>query len=414
MVTGKPSLVKALSLRVREAGSPRPSARADHRHRLAVHAAGGGFHADAGRRLGQFGHAQALQDAGFGQAAVSFRGEVGDRRFVAGARLDGQAAVGPGIAGGLDLHHIGEVGRQRGRPGRLVRVAGGEHHEGRQALAGRIAGEEVSVAVAGQRVQAGRGALDQLQAFAVAEFGVVAGAGEQVDPRARGGAAVGAVADVQRGRRAGVEDLAGQDALIGLEASGWALDAHEVGVEGAAGDGLFEVGIADEELHRAGGWIGLLVEAVDAAQEGPDVAGEGAAVAARRADADVAGQVDRPHAVAADVLGGDVAHLDPVGVGDGVTAGGGQVGADADAREADLVAVDRLFGVEGGLQGRAVAEADPALLDEGIGGEPEGLAWEVAGEGERLGIVEDPGSGSSVPSTRELSALDRHRSSTRP
>ncbi|MCY1351351.1 hypothetical protein D9M69_376150 [compost metagenome] len=77
-------------------------------------------------------------------------------------------------------------------------------------------------------------------------------------------------------------------------------------------------------------------------------------------------------------------------MGDGVDTGSRHVDTHPDAREGDLVAIVRVFDGEGRFQGGAIPELDSrrGILDCGIGGEPERLAWEVGREDDRLRGVE--------------------------
>ncbi|MCY1421136.1 hypothetical protein D9M71_367820 [compost metagenome] len=77
-------------------------------------------------------------------------------------------------------------------------------------------------------------------------------------------------------------------------------------------------------------------------------------------------------------------------MGDRVRPGAREVRADADSREADLLAILGGSGTERSLDGRHITQVDAFLGigNRGIADEPECLVREIAGEGNRFGRVE--------------------------
>ncbi|MNS91766.1 hypothetical protein D3C72_1258750 [compost metagenome] len=116
------------------------------------------------------------------------------------------------------------------------------------------------------------------------------------------------------------------------------MDTDEVGIEWAANDLFGQVRVADIGFAGTGIRVDLGVGATDTAQEGANRAVEDAAEIAGCADADVAGDVDRPPP-----WRGDVDRLDAIRVGDDVGAGLRHRDADTDAGKALLVAINRVF-----------------------------------------------------------------------
>ncbi|MNV18643.1 hypothetical protein D3C71_1094770 [compost metagenome] len=229
---------------------------------------------------------------------------------------------------------------------------------------------------------------NQGHGFAEAQDRIVRRFAEHFDPGTRSDATVSRATDLHSGLCAAVEDLAGHCEEVGLDGPGRANDAQEVGVVGAAFDRLADVRIADEGFDGAGFRVHFGVRTVDTLQERSDVTIERAAEVARCADADVAGDVDRPTA-----RGGDVDRFHTVRVGDGVGPGNRHVHPQTNPREACLVAVDWVFGRECRFDpGHIGVHAIPTdIVDAGFGEEPEGFRWPVIREHDRQRVIEKPG-----------------------
>ncbi|MNV51607.1 hypothetical protein D3C71_1436620 [compost metagenome] len=128
---------------------------AEHDHRLDVAAAMAGLDRDGRWRLGNIVDRQALQRARLGQAAIALGDQVRNHHFIAGAGLDEQALVGPVIARGADLDHVGQLARQRRRLGAPGAVAGRDHHHRRRCHLAELLAEEQPAVVCQQAELAG-------------------------------------------------------------------------------------------------------------------------------------------------------------------------------------------------------------------------------------------------------------------
>ncbi|MNN26340.1 hypothetical protein D3C81_1398420 [compost metagenome] len=239
----------------------------------------------------------------------------------------------------------------------------------------------------GELARRKRGA-HQGNAIAHAQAGPQRGLGEHFRTGAAGVARVSGALQRDRGLRTRVQHLARDGEQRGLDTAGWPVDADKVGVERAADHGLWPVRVTDEGFGGTGVRVDFRVRAGSTAQPWPDGAVERTTEVAWRADADVAGDIDRPPA-----RGGDVDRLYTIGVGDGVGTGAGHRDADTDAGEALLVAIHRVFRSErrfhAGYVGIQFITAVAHGRDGGLGQEPEHFRWPVVGEHQRQGVVVD-------------------------
>ncbi|MNF77472.1 hypothetical protein D3C84_596200 [compost metagenome] len=303
--------------------------------------------------------------------------------------------ITPVVACGLDFHDVGDFARHRRWPVGATRVGRGDHDHRRNRAACQTMAEELAGVVAKHGDQAGRlrWSGNQRHGFTEAQARTDGRFAEDFDPgtaRARTcrEAAVSGAADFHRGLRTAVEDFAGHGKEVGLNGPGRTLDTQEVIVERAAGDRFAEVRITHECLDGTGVRIHFGVRPVDAAKKWPDLPVECPGKVARCADADVAGDVDRPAARCGDV---DCFHA--VRVGDGVGARDRYVHPHANPREAGLIAVDRVFRSERRFNpGHVGIHAITSnIVDAGLGEEPERFRWPVIREHHRQGVVENAG-----------------------
>ncbi|MNO91950.1 hypothetical protein D3C76_835100 [compost metagenome] len=337
--------------------------------------------------------------------------------------------VGPVVARRADLHHVDRRARDRGRLVRSARFAGGHHHDFRRGTGGGEGGVEVAVVVrrqVGARQARPRRGADQGQAEAVAharcgrfrQLGRRVGAqrvGEHFHARAAAVTLVGDALDLDRGLRAVVVDLPGEGEQVGTQRASRTGNLQVVlrialGVEDRTALHLFlDVRVADELLHQSGFRVGLGVVAghflagfvehdvgsAGTVEERAESSVQGTGVV-EGGDADVAGVVDRPPAGA-----GDGVDVGAVGMADGIHAGGRHRGANTDAGEVVLLAVDDLpFAGNRFQRGDILLDTQGvAVAEAGIGSEPEALARPVVGEDDGFERVEAAfrGNGAHVP-----------------
>ncbi|MNF85141.1 hypothetical protein D3C84_675270 [compost metagenome] len=188
-------------------------------------------------------------------------------------------------------------------------------------------------------------------------------------------------------------ELAGNGEYVAasIDAVG-ALDTQVVSIEGATGDLLRQVRVADIFLLLAGFRVGLGVGGIEAAQERSYVPLQRAGIVSGWTDADIAGHVDCPGAAGVgELFRSDVEHFDTIGVSDRVDAGYGNIHANADTGEALLVAISDLT-VESGFDGRAIGQVDATggVGNGAVRSEPEGFIGIVGREDDRLGVIKLP------------------------